>query len=115
MAYTKKNLLVLLFITAFLMTGCNFSQEVDMEEWIIPYREMVNEINQDNGWTLSIIDEERFYDTYKNYTLSEAKEAIVKSYLESQNEENVVSETRPPSSSDFVESTYYSWDTVNRP
>ena len=52
MAYTKKNLLVLLFITAFLMTGCNFSQEVDMEEWIIPYREMVNEINQENGWPL---------------------------------------------------------------
>lgn len=115
MAHTKKNLICSLLITVFLITGCNVNQAVDIDKWIIPYREMVNEINQENGWTLSIIDEERFYDTYKNYTLSEAKEAIVKSYLESQNEENVVSETRPPSSSDFVESTYYSWDTVNRP
>lgn len=107
MVHTKKNLIFSLLITAFLITGCSVSQTVDIDKWIIPYQEMVNEINQENGWTLSIADTERFYDTYKNCTPSEAKEDMVKGYLESQNKEGMVSETAQPDTSAYVESTYY--------
>ena len=80
----KKSLAaVLIFSMIFIGVSCGTAKEFQMDEWLAPYLEIVDEINEEHGWTLSIVDQDAFYRAYKDSSLEEAKKDIEKTYLES--------------------------------
>lgn len=84
---TKKVRYLTSLVTAFLMlfslTAIGFAGEYEdpsASDFVSLNQSLIAEINEEYGWTLSVVDEESFYNYYKNCTQEEIRANIIKTY-----------------------------------
>lgn len=84
---TKKVRYLTFLATAFLMlfslTAIGFAGEYEepgASDFVSLNQSLIAEINEEYGWTLSVVDEESFYNFYKNCTQEEIRADIIKKY-----------------------------------
>lgn len=92
----KFTLLFLSFALALGISGCAVNGEPDLDGLLAPYQEVLDRLNEENGWTLAIPEEaqEKVYNAYKDCTPEEFGERVQQEYQQAL--EDVANPGEPP-------------------
>lgn len=84
MKMIKYSVLSFVLILSLGISGCASREEPGIDALLAPYQEVLDRLNEENGWTLAIPEEarEKVYDAYKDCTPEEFGEQVQREYLE---------------------------------
>ena len=92
----KYFLLLFMLILSLAISGCAAKEEPDIDALLAPYQEVLDRLNEENGWTLAIPEEaqEKVYNAYKDCTPEEFGERVQQEYHQAR--EDVANPGEPP-------------------